>query len=64
MGSIEKRLPEEYFIRVHRSSIINVQQIEKLEKYGKENYVIILKDKTKVMVSKSRVKQLKDQLGI
>ncbi len=64
MASIEKRLPEEYFIRVHRSSIINVQQIEKLEKYGKENYLIILKDNTRVMVSKSRVKQLKDQLGI
>ncbi|MBE0651990.1 MAG: LytTR family transcriptional regulator DNA-binding domain-containing protein [Bacteroidales bacterium] len=64
MTSVEKRLPQEYFIRVHRSSIINVQQIDKLEKYGKENYLIILKDKTKVMVSKSRVKQLKEQLGI
>ena len=64
MNSIEQRLPQEYFIRVHRSSIINVQQIDKLEKYGKENYLIILKDKTKVMVSKSRVRQLKEQLGI
>lgn len=64
MSSIENRLPEENFIRVHRSSIINTEQIEKLEKYGKENYIIILKDKTKVMVSKSRVKQLKDHLGI
>lgn len=64
MSSIEHRLPEENFIRVHRSSIINTSQIEKLEKYGKENYIIILKDKTKVMVSKSRVKQLKDHLGI
>ena len=64
MSSIENRLPEENFIRVHRSYIINTEQIEKLEKYGKENYIVILKDKTKVMVSKSRVKQLKDHLGI
>ena len=64
MSSIEKRLPEENFIRVHRSSIINTEQIEKMEKYGKENYIVILKDKTKVMVSKSRVKQLKEHLGI
>jgi len=64
MSSIENRLPEENFIRVHRSSIINTGQIEKLEKYGKENYIVILKDKTKVMVSKSRVKPLKNHLGI
>ncbi|MBN2637924.1 MAG: response regulator transcription factor [Bacteroidales bacterium] len=64
MGSIEKQLPEGQFLRVHRSSIINTKQIEKLEKYGKESYVVILKDGTRVIVSKSRVKTLKEQLGI
>ena len=64
MGNLEKQLPDDQFLRVHRSSIINTQQIEKLEKYGKESYVVILKDGTKVIVSKSRVKNLKEQLGI
>jgi len=64
MASMEQRLPAENFSRVHRSSIINLSQIEKLEKYGKESYVLILKDGMRVIVSKSRVKQLKEELGI
>jgi two-component system LytT family response regulator len=64
MNTMEKQLPSEIFSRVHRSSIINLSQIHKLEKYGKESYLVILKNGEKVMVSKSRVKQLKDQLGI
>lgn len=64
MGNIEKQLPEGQFLRVHRSSIINTRKIDKLEKYGKESYVVILTDSTRVIVSKSRVKNLKEQLGI
>ena len=63
MNYLEKNLPEEIFIRVHRSSIINTNYIEKLERYGKESYLVILKDGSKVNVSKSRVKELKGQLG-
>lgn len=63
MNYLEKCLPQEQFIRVHRSSIVNVNYILKLERYGKETYIVILKDGSKVNVSKSRVKELKDQLG-
>ena len=63
MNYLEKSLPRNIFIRVHRSSIINTNYIQKLEKYGKESYLVILKDGTRVNVSKSRVKELKEQLG-
>lgn len=63
MNYLEKNLPEDVFIRVHRSSIINTNFIEKLERYGKESYLVIMKDGSKVNVSKSRVKELKSQLG-
>ena len=63
MNNYEKSLPQDIFIRVHRSSIINTNYIEKLERYGKESYIVILKDGSQVTVSKSRVKDLKDQLG-
>jgi two-component system LytT family response regulator len=63
MNFLEKNLPPEIFIRVHRSSIINTNFIEKLERYGKESYIVIMKDGSKVNVSKSRVKELKTQLG-
>jgi two-component system LytT family response regulator len=63
MNYLEKSLPSEMFVRIHRSSIVNVSYILKLERYGKESYVVILKDGSKVNVSKSRVKELKEQLG-
>ena len=64
MNTMEQQLPPGIFSRVHRSSIINLSQINKLEKYGKESYMVVLKNNERVMVSKSRVKQLKEQLGI
>ncbi len=64
MNRLELQLPPEKFIRVHRSHIIRVDQMEKLEKYGKESYMVILKNGAKVLVSKSRIKSLKEQLGI
>ncbi len=64
MTQLEKQLPPDRFLRVHRSHIIRLDQMEKLEKYGKESYLVILKDGAKVQVSKSRIKSLKKQLGI
>jgi two-component system LytT family response regulator len=64
MTQLEQQLPPDKFLRVHRSHIIRLDQMEKLEKYGKESYMVILKDGTKVQVSKSRIKSLKEQLGI
>jgi len=63
MHYLEKNLPETNFIRVHRSSIINTDYLYKIEKYGKESYIVILKDGSKVNVSKSRIKELREKLG-
>jgi len=64
MNFLENSLPKELFVRVHRSSIVNVNYIEKIERYGKESYLLILKEGSSVNVSKSRIKSLRDQLGI
>jgi len=64
MNFLEKNLPPSNFIRVHRSSIINSDYMDKIEKYGKESYLIILKDGSRVNVSKSRIKDLRNTLGI
>lgn len=63
MGSMENSLPDTQFIRVHRSHIINVNFIKKIEKYGKESHIIILNDGSEVNVSKSRIGELKKRLG-
>ena len=38
--------------------------IEKIERYAKESYIVILKEGSRVNVSKSRIKELKTRLGI
>lgn len=63
MNTLEISLPNSIFIRVHRSHIINVNFIKKIEKYGKESHMIILNDGSNVNVSKSRIGELKQQLG-
>jgi two-component system LytT family response regulator len=64
MNYLEKVLPQKTFTRVHRSNIINLNHIKKIEKYGKESYMVILDNGTSVNVSKSRIKDLKTILGI
>ena len=64
MNFLEKNLPKTNFIRVHRSSIINSDYMDKIEKYGKESYLVVLKDGSRINVSKSRIKELKTTLGI
>lgn len=63
MNYLEKALPQDTFVRVHRSSIINLNNIQKIEKYGKDSSMVILKDGSRVNVSKSRIKDLRSQLG-
>jgi len=63
MNYLEKVMPKDTFVRVHRSSIINLNHIQKIEKYGKDSSMVILKDGSRVNVSKSRIKDLRNQLG-
>ena len=44
MKYFDKHLDPEKFIRVHRSYIVNVHAIERIEQYEKTNYILILKD--------------------
>jgi two-component system LytT family response regulator len=62
MKFFEKHLDAEQFVRVHRSYIVNVSCIEKIEPYEKSNYILILKDGNKVPVSRSGMQLLKENL--
>src|SRR5206468_1217659 len=53
MNYFEQVLPDKQFIRVHRSFIINVSEITRIDNYEKENHLAILKSKTTVPVSRA-----------
>ena len=63
MSYYEEHLDAAIFIRIHRSFIVNIHYITKIEKFGKETYQVVLKDGTGLKVSRSRYQELKDILG-
>jgi len=64
MKHFEKALDPALFVRIHRSYIVNVNQMAQLEQYEKESYKLLLKDKSVLPVSKSGYADLKLVLGI
>lgn len=59
MKYFEKALNPKNFVRIHRSYIVRVDEIEEIQQYEKESYIVILHDKTKLKVSKTGYKNLK-----
>jgi two-component system LytT family response regulator len=64
MSHFEKSLDPLMFVRSHRSYIVNVQQITRIDPYEKENHVAVLKSGTKVPVSRSGYSKLREVLGL
>src|SRR2546430_1763896 len=48
---LEQRFAQHGFVRVHRSAIVNVDRIKELEPWFHGEYVVILKDGTKLTSS-------------
>lgn len=64
MSSFEKQLDSKQFVRVHRSFIIKVDQLAKIEPMEKESYRGILLNGEKVSISKSGYARLKQTIGL
>jgi two-component system LytT family response regulator len=64
MGYFEETLESQNFIRIHRSYIINVQLITRIDHYEKESHLAVLSIGVKLPVSKSGYTKLKLALGI
>jgi two-component system LytT family response regulator len=64
MSHFESILDQQQFVRTHRSYIVNVQEITRIDPYEKESYLAILKDKKQIPVSRSGYAKLKQVLGL
>lgn len=64
MGYFEETLESQNFIRIHRSYIINVQLITRIDPYEKESHLAVLSIGVKLPVSKTGYAKLKEVLGI
>jgi len=63
MKYYEQYLPIGEFVRIHRSYILALSQLAKLEAYSKDSHVAILHDAQDLPVSRSGYQRLKDALN-
>ena len=62
MAELEKELDATKFVRVHRSTILNLERIARIELYAKDSRMAILKDGTKLLISRTGYDKLKGLL--
>lgn len=60
---VEKRLNFLPFLRVHRSYVVNLDHIDEIEPWFNSTYNLIMKNRSKVPVSRTYMKDLKKVIG-
>jgi two-component system, LytTR family, response regulator len=61
--NLEGSLDPSRFVRIHRSYIVNLERVAKIEPYTKDSRVAVLSDGTQLPVSRSGYARLKELLG-
>lgn len=64
MGYFEQALDPTQFVRTHRSYILNIQQVTRIDPYEKDSHLCILQSGAQVPVSKAGYVKLKAVLGL
>jgi len=59
IASLEAMLDPRNFLRIHRSYLVNLERVAKIEPYGKDTHVAVLHDGTKLPVSRAGYGRLK-----
>ena len=63
MKYTEEVMPPDRFVRTHRSYIVNIHHISRIERYG-EQQLLILSNGEKIKISNARYQILKQRLGL
>jgi len=64
MSFFETALPQDMFVRTHRSYIVNIQEITRIDAYEKESHLALLRSGARIPVSRSGYARLKAVLGL
>jgi len=63
ISSLEGMLDPERFIRIHRSHIVNLDRVARIEAYTKDSKIAVLRDGTQLPVSRAGYARLRALLG-
>ncbi|MFO8098370.1 MAG: LytTR family DNA-binding domain-containing protein [Salinibacter sp.] len=64
MKALAARLDPSKFVRIHRSAIVRLDEVEVILRGGGGDYAVRLKDGTRVSVSRGRIDELQERLGV
>ncbi|MBL0233380.1 MAG: LytTR family transcriptional regulator DNA-binding domain-containing protein [Chitinophagaceae bacterium] len=64
MNHFEQSLDKDLFVRSHRSFMVNIQEITRIDPYEKDNHVALLRSGAKVPVSRNGYIRLREVLGL
>ena len=62
LARLEEELDADRFVRIHRSYVLNVERLRRLELYAKDSWIAVLADGTKLPVSRSGHARLRELL--
>jgi two-component system LytT family response regulator len=62
LAELEAQLDPEKFVRVHRSFIVNVGRVARIERYAKDSRLVVLRDGSKLPVSRAGYARLRGRL--
>ncbi|MFC0252428.1 LytR/AlgR family response regulator transcription factor [Massilia consociata] len=60
LSELEAQLDPQVFIRIHRSYIVNVGSVARIEPASKDNYCAVLKDGVKLPISRSGYQRVRE----
>ena len=60
MAQIELRLPASRFVRIHRSTIVNVERIREFQPWFQGDWILVLADGTRLQSGKSYRKRIRE----
>ncbi len=63
MNAIEAQLDPDSFFRIHRSHIVNIERVKELQPWFNGEYVVFLKNGTRLTLSRSYRDKLQERLG-
>ena len=63
MNAVEARLDADLFFRIHRSHIVNMERIRELQPWFNGEYVVFLKNGTRLTLSRGYREKLQERVG-
>jgi two-component system LytT family response regulator len=63
MNAVEQKLSSDMFVRIHRCHIVNIEQVRELQPWFNGEYVVVLRNGTRLPLSRGYRDKLQEQLG-